>query len=232
MAFVIVKYGEKMVNPNCLGAVMLSHIKKSCGYADISENIDLASETGEVVDLVSRPREYARKFLEPRGSYILVKVIGDEMEDSSPTYISLLDQAGEKIKFSVTNPTFRTRIKGKTGTRGDPPKSDKTDDVLTALPVKIGKVTQQAKSGKTEKAESRGTDKLGSISAGGLSGAEDLSIHRKSIVEPILSSAVSLEKKSTAKSTTKASTSAVPAGLTPIITAASELNQTTIKKGK
>ncbi|OAJ37137.1 hypothetical protein BDEG_21200 [Batrachochytrium dendrobatidis JEL423] len=90
-----------MVNPNCLGAVMLSHIKKSCGYADISENIDLASETGEVVDLVSRPREYARKFLEPRGSYILVKVIGDEMEDSSPTYISLLDQAGEKIKFSV-----------------------------------------------------------------------------------------------------------------------------------
>ncbi|KAK5668038.1 hypothetical protein QVD99_005080 [Batrachochytrium dendrobatidis] len=132
----------------------------------------------------------------------------------------------------VTNPTFRTRIKGKTGTRGDPPKSDKTDDVLTALPVKIGKVTQQAKSGKTEKAESRGTDKLGSISAGGLSGAEDLSIHRKSIVEPILSSAVSLEKKSTAKSTTKASTSAVPAGLTPIITAASELNQTTIKKGK
>ena len=67
---------EKLVNPNCLSAVMLSHIKKTCGYSEITENIDLASEAGEVMDLVSKPREYAKKFLEPRTTYVLVKVTG------------------------------------------------------------------------------------------------------------------------------------------------------------
>jgi hypothetical protein len=54
--------------------VLLGYIKKTCGYEQ--DNIDLASETGEVIDLASKPKEYARKYVEPRGSYILVKCVG------------------------------------------------------------------------------------------------------------------------------------------------------------
>ncbi|KAJ3274888.1 hypothetical protein HDV01_001763 [Terramyces sp. JEL0728] len=92
--FVTIKYGadeEKIVNPNCLSAVLLNHIRRSCGYENVIENLDLASESGEVMDLVSKPKEYAKKFLEARSTYILVKVIG------------------------VTNPTFRQRAKVKGG---------------------------------------------------------------------------------------------------------------------
>lgn len=71
------------------------------------------------MDLVSKPKEYAKKYLEPRSVYILVKVVGDESDDSNFTYVSLLDSAHDRIKFSgiiqliVTNPTFRQRAKVK-----------------------------------------------------------------------------------------------------------------------
>ena len=116
MSFVIVRYGaneEKLVNPNCLNTVLLSHIKKSCGFEGLKENVDLASENGEVMDLLSNPKEYAKKYLEPRGSYILVKVLGDEnVEESTPSFVSLLDQqagikfAGEirKLNFPLSFP--------------------------------------------------------------------------------------------------------------------------------
>jgi hypothetical protein len=42
----------------------------------------------------------ARKHIEPRQSYILVKIIGEESEDVSTTYASLLDNIGDKVKFS------------------------------------------------------------------------------------------------------------------------------------
>ncbi|KAJ3052040.1 hypothetical protein HK097_006952, partial [Rhizophlyctis rosea] len=123
MPFISIRYGaneERLANPNCLCSVLLHHVKRACGFEHLIENVDLASETGEVIDLVSKPKEYARKFVEGRASYILVKVIGDESEDSSPTYVSLLEQTGEKIKFSVLNPTQRQRNKGKAG-KGDQP---------------------------------------------------------------------------------------------------------------
>ncbi|KAJ3249895.1 hypothetical protein HDU77_007289 [Chytriomyces hyalinus] len=66
------------------------------------EHIDLATETGEVVDLFGKPKEYAKKYLEARGNYILVKLVGDENDG---TYVPLLDQVGEKIKFGLLNPT-------------------------------------------------------------------------------------------------------------------------------
>ncbi|KAI8898129.1 hypothetical protein BC833DRAFT_620582 [Globomyces pollinis-pini] len=123
--FITVKYGaeeEKIFNPNCLSAVLLNHIKHTCGFEN--EILDLASETGEVMDLA----KYAKKFLESRSSYILVKIIGDETEESSPTYIPLLDNALDKIKFSVTNPTFKQRAKAK-GDKREPVKDkDKPDE--------------------------------------------------------------------------------------------------------
>ncbi|KAI8905015.1 hypothetical protein EDD86DRAFT_277686 [Gorgonomyces haynaldii] len=112
MSFITVKYGageEKILNPNCLSAVLLGYAKKTCGFENIPENVDLASESGEVIDLVSKPKEYAKKYVEPRTSYILVKCVGDDSEDSSLNYVPLLDQVGDKIKFAVTNPTARVR---------------------------------------------------------------------------------------------------------------------------
>ena len=102
MSFIIVKYGsneERLCNPNCLSVVLLSHVKKSCGFESLSENIDLATESGEVLDLISKPKEVAKKFLEARGTYILVKVVGDDVDESSPSFIPLLDSA-INVKFS------------------------------------------------------------------------------------------------------------------------------------
>nr|KAJ3423243.1 hypothetical protein HK105_007579 [Polyrhizophydium stewartii] len=140
MAFVVVKFGandEKLVNPNCLCAVLLNYVKKSCGFNELPENVDLASESGEVMDLVSKPREYARKFLEPRNSYILVKVLG------------------------VTNPTFRMRTKGKASVKSEPPKVEKVEDPQQALLAKANKTVQPAKPVKNDKPELKAPDKPG-----------------------------------------------------------------------
>ena len=69
---------ELIVNTNCLTPVLLDYIKKACGYEGIlgnKEYLDLASETGEIMDLGSKGREYAKKFLDARASYILIKVV-------------------------------------------------------------------------------------------------------------------------------------------------------------
>jgi hypothetical protein len=61
---------------------MLSHIRKTCGYESVVENLDLASESGEVMDLTSKGKEYAKKYLELRATYILVKVVGGLLSHS------------------------------------------------------------------------------------------------------------------------------------------------------
>ncbi|KAJ3002061.1 hypothetical protein HKX48_002544 [Thoreauomyces humboldtii] len=79
MGFITVKYGageERIANPNVLSSVLLHYLKSTCGYSDLSENVDLASETGEVIDLINKSKEYAKRFVDPRGTYILVKVTG------------------------------------------------------------------------------------------------------------------------------------------------------------
>lgn len=101
MSFITVRYGqneEKILNPNCLSSVLLSHIRKACGFETLLESIDLCSaESGEVVDLLSKPKEYAKKYLEPRGIYILIKVAGDDSEESTATFVSLLESSNIKI---------------------------------------------------------------------------------------------------------------------------------------
>ncbi|KAJ1555094.1 hypothetical protein HK405_003265 [Cladochytrium tenue] len=91
---------ERLVNTNCLASVLLGYVKRVCGYGDLADAVDLATETGEVVDLVGRGRgEYAKKYLEPRASYILVRVVGDAEDDGGAgggalTYLPLLDGIG------------------------------------------------------------------------------------------------------------------------------------------
>ncbi|ORY38415.1 hypothetical protein BCR33DRAFT_720782 [Rhizoclosmatium globosum] len=105
MSFCTVKFGaneERLINPNCLSSVLLTHLKKTCfdKLGEPPEHIDLATEAGEVVDLHGKPKEYAKKVLESRANYILVKVTAEETDDLAATYTPLLDQVGEKIKFS------------------------------------------------------------------------------------------------------------------------------------
>lgn len=103
MSFITVKYGdnsEKIFNPNCVSSVLLAFIKISCGFDDESYQIDLATESGEVIDLANHGKEYAKKYLDDRRAYILVKII--EGEDDTPvTYSPLLNQLPEKMKFTV-----------------------------------------------------------------------------------------------------------------------------------
>jgi hypothetical protein len=115
MTFITVRYGqneEKLLNPNCISSVLLSYIKKNCGFEELAEPIDLCSaETGEVVDLISKPKEYAKKYLEPRGAYILLKVIGDDSEESTPTFVSLLESSNIKISTNSTKTKAKKTIK-------------------------------------------------------------------------------------------------------------------------
>ncbi|KAJ3083457.1 hypothetical protein BCR33DRAFT_717478 [Rhizoclosmatium globosum] len=116
MPFITVKYGagsEKLVNPNCQTAVVLSYIKKTCGFSNLTTPIDLATENGEVVDLNSKTKEIAKKYLDDRKTYIPVKVIGEFSEETVPTYVPLLDlPADTKLKFSVPEKIRAAKKKG------------------------------------------------------------------------------------------------------------------------
>ena len=91
---------ERVFNSNCQSQVLLSHIKKSTGHEFLTESIDLANEAGEVLDLASKGKEYAQRYLEPRSILFLVKVVVDD-EDGGITYVALQEEAArEKIKFA------------------------------------------------------------------------------------------------------------------------------------
>jgi hypothetical protein len=105
MAYIIVKYGdnnEKIFNPNCISAVLLAFIKLSCGFDGEVYQVDLATESGEVIDLANHAKEYAKKYLDDSRAYILVKISGAE-EDNSVTYSPLLEHTPEKLKFAVVS---------------------------------------------------------------------------------------------------------------------------------
>ncbi|KAJ3010963.1 UNVERIFIED_CONTAM: hypothetical protein HDU68_001880 [Siphonaria sp. JEL0065] len=109
MPYITIKYGdaktagcEKLVNHNCQANVVLAYIKKTCGFSSLSVPIDLASENGEVLDLNSKNRDSAKRYLDDRKAYIPVKVIGEFTDDATPTYLPLLDlPADTKLKFAV-----------------------------------------------------------------------------------------------------------------------------------
>ncbi|KAJ3360941.1 hypothetical protein GGF32_007874 [Allomyces javanicus] len=99
MTFFTVKYGdndERLFNSNCLNTVLLGHIKAALKLT-FSEPVDLALDSGDVLDLASKPREYAKKYIEPRAVCTLLKVVqasgmADE-DDGGTAYVPLLDNA-------------------------------------------------------------------------------------------------------------------------------------------
>ena len=57
----------------------MDYLNRSCNVGSPlipKDTLDLATDSGEVLDLPGRAREYARRYLEPRGTYYLVKVVG------------------------------------------------------------------------------------------------------------------------------------------------------------
>ena len=66
------------MNTNCLAPVVLDFLRKACDLESsltAKEYLDLASETGEIIDLAGKGKEYAKRFLDTRGCYLLIKVI-------------------------------------------------------------------------------------------------------------------------------------------------------------
>lgn len=109
------------MNPDCLSVVLMGYIRKVCGFENLLDNLDLASESGEVMDLLSKGRDYATKILDDKASYILVKVIGDDLEDTSPSYVSLLDTTSDKLRFlgiPLYNFSFQSNSSSKRTSKG------------------------------------------------------------------------------------------------------------------
>ncbi|KAJ3184007.1 hypothetical protein HDU85_001858 [Gaertneriomyces sp. JEL0708] len=80
--------------------ILLSYLRSQLGLPH-DTIVDLASETGEVCDLwaPSKQKDYALKWV-TGGTWVGVKV-GLDGGDDSPHYTSLLDNPGEKLKFST-----------------------------------------------------------------------------------------------------------------------------------
>ncbi|KAJ1546725.1 hypothetical protein HK096_004783, partial [Nowakowskiella sp. JEL0078] len=77
--------------------------------------VDLASESGEVMDLLNKPKDSARKYLDGRGVYILVRVIGGYRRVTTPIcLIRIIMYLREDIQVSST----ARAAKGKRGHMG------------------------------------------------------------------------------------------------------------------
>jgi superfamily II helicase len=124
MTFVFIKCGgpsvkeiptlkEIIVNSNCLIPILLDYIKSEFGLDGIisdKEALDLCTESGEVIDLMNKGKEYAKKFLEPKNTYLLVKAIY-ENDEPTGTYIPLVD-VSEKVRNSlINNPKKKKNLK-------------------------------------------------------------------------------------------------------------------------
>ena len=83
-----VKYGkdqQEIFNSDCWACVLYDHIKRTCGYFDMQEEIDLQREDGSRLELGSVGRERAYGTVASKGTYILVKLIEPEEEGGAPT---------------------------------------------------------------------------------------------------------------------------------------------------
>ena len=88
-----VHYGSAetaLFNADCWAVVLLDYIKERCGYAHLDEPVDLMKEDGSCcLDLRLVGQEFATTALDPKGTYILAKVIAAEQEGGAPTFEQL-----------------------------------------------------------------------------------------------------------------------------------------------
>jgi hypothetical protein len=87
-----VRYGNAdtaLFNADCWAIVLLDYIKERCGYSALDEPVDLLKEDGSCIDLRSVGKQSASTVLEPKGNYILAKVVAPETEGGPPTFEQL-----------------------------------------------------------------------------------------------------------------------------------------------
>merc|ERR1711988_1695380 len=87
-----VRYGNDdtaLFNADCWALVLLDYIKERCGYDALDEPIDLLKEDGSPIDLRNLGTELATTVLDPKGTYILAKVVASEQEGGAPTFEQL-----------------------------------------------------------------------------------------------------------------------------------------------
>ena len=86
-----VRYGEAetaLFNSDCWAIVLLDYMKERCGYNHVDEPVDLLKEDGSTcIDLRSVGKELATGLIEPKGTYILCKVV--QPEDGSISFEQL-----------------------------------------------------------------------------------------------------------------------------------------------
>lgn len=93
------KYGRsetQLFNSDCLAILLADHIKRQCGYAHLTEDIDLQREDKSMVGLLGKPGEEgveqrrASSLLASKGVYYLCKLILPEEGGSSAPVPELL----------------------------------------------------------------------------------------------------------------------------------------------
>ena len=88
-----VKYGEDesaLFNADCWACVLLDYIKERCGYNHFDEPIDLVQMNNTPMNVRDVPyRESALTVIEPKATYILVKVVAPETEGGPVTFEQL-----------------------------------------------------------------------------------------------------------------------------------------------
>ncbi|XP_048761935.1 uncharacterized protein LOC125670666 isoform X1 [Ostrea edulis] len=120
-SFIRVKYGdnqEAIFNPWCSSYTLMEWIRKKCNCEnDIL--IDLVDMDGQVKNLSARTKEYASEVVNPRETYVLIRVeiFFPEIGDGKYNYTSLLNNLGDVNpdlfgKLSVMSRP-QTRVKGK-----------------------------------------------------------------------------------------------------------------------
>lgn len=108
--FFSLKFGldqELLFNANCCTKILLENIKKRCNVP-CYQSIDVADEMAGVKNLAGQPdMKYANLLLQPRGTYILVRVnvfVDERTGDTRKRYTSLLEGLEEN------NPDFLARL--------------------------------------------------------------------------------------------------------------------------
>ena len=137
--FFTLRYGEDdelLFNSNCSIKVLLENIKKRCKRA-ANEIIDLADDQAQVKNLSDQPDfKYASLLLQPRMTYILVKVnvfVDERTGDTHKTYTSLLDGLDD------TNPEFLTRLANRRTLPDNGQKEPKDQQAVSRAATRTGR---------------------------------------------------------------------------------------------
>ncbi|XP_078590885.1 uncharacterized protein LOC144870500 isoform X2 [Branchiostoma floridae x Branchiostoma japonicum] len=110
--FITVRYGEnksEIFNPKCRVLLLLKAIRDKCG-CEHGDTIDLADETGEVMELANHPGDYASNYLHERATFILIKVEKCEGSEEDVRYLPLYKGTGLSKTFLARLNRRRSRI--------------------------------------------------------------------------------------------------------------------------